>query len=353
MSFNLIPLNTIINRQYKTQWLIKDHMELESIGMLFGAPASAKSFIAMDIAFCIATGIDWNGNKTNQGKVIYLAGEGFNGIQKRFRALEMKYQTSTNDVYFSNEPVLLMNLENLQNAYNEIIKSCPDPRLIVIDTLHRNFGEGDENSAKDVSKLLHYITDFMKTLKCAVLFVHHSGHSSSTRGRGSSSIKAALDVEYMVSKKDSLVTMKCTKAKEFEEPHPSSFELKSLTIPSLLDVDGNPIESAILASTTYVVPTKTATLTSSDKMILSSLEDAIADKGIPLPKSLLAKHPELTDRNCIQLDIWRTEVYGRMAKENGESNAAQATQQAFLRSRKKLLTLCQIGTDDDYFWIAT
>ena len=90
-NFKLTPVDVITRKQYKNNWLIKDVMESKSIGMLFGAPASAKSFIAMDIAFCIATGIDWNGNKTKHGNVVYLAGEGSNGLGMRFKALEHKY----------------------------------------------------------------------------------------------------------------------------------------------------------------------------------------------------------------------------------------------------------------------
>ena len=67
--FQLTPINTVLQKRYKPKWLIKNIMEKESLGMIFGAPASAKSFIAMDMAFCIALGVDWNGNKTIQALI--------------------------------------------------------------------------------------------------------------------------------------------------------------------------------------------------------------------------------------------------------------------------------------------
>ena len=350
-SFELVPLSSITNRKYQNQWLIEDHMELYSMGMLFGTPGSAKSFIAMDIAFCVAAGIDWNGNKTDQGKVIYLAGEGFNGIQKRFCALEMKYKTSTNDIYFSDEPASLLDLDHLKIVFEKINSICPNPRLIIIDTLHRNFGEGDENSAKDVAKMLHHITALMKTLNCAIIFVHHSGHSSSNRARGSSSIKAALDVEYQISKKDAAVTMKCTKAKEFEEPPPSSFDLTPIPIPTLLDVDGNPIESAILQSTSYKKPTSKITLTSTDQIVLNSLSDLITAKGVPAPQSVTDNHAGMVGRNCIRKDAWRSDVYALLSKVPGGNNKQQASQKAFLRSSEKLLKHNKVAGESEYFWI--
>ena len=93
MSFDLIKVNDLISTQPENQWLIEGIIEQDCIGMLFGKPASAKSFIALDIAYCVAQGIDWNGYTTSQGKVVYIAGEGFNGLSKRFKALSTKYST--------------------------------------------------------------------------------------------------------------------------------------------------------------------------------------------------------------------------------------------------------------------
>ena len=348
-TFDLLPLNVITNRPHQNQWLIEGHMEGESLGMLFGAPGSAKSFIAMDIAYCIAAGLDWNGNKTKQGEVIYLAGEGFSGIQKRFCALQMKYQTSTNDVYFSNEPAALMNQENVSTVHQKIVNISSEPALIIIDTLHRNFGDGDENSSKDFAQFLYNTTKLMNAVKCAVLFVHHSGHSSHDRARGSSSIKAALDVEYKISKKNSIVSMKCTKAKEFEGPSPSSFDLTPISIPTMLDINGNQIESAILLSTTYVEPITKDALTSNDQIVLNSLGDLLAAEETPAPQLVTDKHPEMIGRNCIHKDVWKKNVHQLLTK--GGTSKQESRQKAFQRGRDKLLMLNKVESEFEYFWL--
>ena len=353
MSLNLVPLSDITNRQYQNQWLIEDYMEKNSIGMLFGPPASAKSFVAMDIAFCVAAGIDWNGNYTEQGKVLYLAGEGFNGLQKRFLALEMKYKTSTNDVFFSDEPVALIDQESVDAVYRAAESMCSAPRLIVIDTLHRNFGAGDENSSRDFAQFLYNITKLMKALNSAILLVHHSGHSSQERARGSSSIKAALDVEYRISKKESLVTMRCTKAKEFDKPSLCAFEFVPLSVPMPHDPNGTTVTSAMLMSTANAAPTRTSSLKNLDLLILKSLEAAISNKGIPVPELLIAKHPELAGRNYVHLDHWRCLAYKLLDTESGGINKSQANQKAFLRSRKKLASTNKTGSNGDFFWIDT
>ena len=108
MTYLLTPISKLTSEQPKNTWLIKDIIEQATTGMLFGSPASGKSFIAMDIAFCIAIGNDFANKPVQQGQVVYLAGEGFNGLSKRFKALEAKYQIQTNDIYISNMPASLM-----------------------------------------------------------------------------------------------------------------------------------------------------------------------------------------------------------------------------------------------------
>jgi hypothetical protein len=342
-AFKLTPVDIITSKQYKNQWLIKDVMESKSLGMLFGAPASAKSFIAMDIAFCIAAGIDWNGNKTKHGKVVYLAGEGSNGLATRFKALEHKYGTTVSDIYLSGMPASLSDPENTDIVFKEIQTVCSDPALIIIDTLHRNFGNADENSARDIAVFLHCVTALMNATKATVLIVHHSGHGSADRARGSSSIKAALDFEYKAVKKEDSVTMSCTKAKEFSEPAPMSFTLVTQPISGWFNDEGKPVESAILRSTTYVAPVRVPSLTQRDTMILEALKSATNDKGQMVPQPTVTTHPELAGKKFIHLDDWRSQAYTLLDSDMKQ----QTKQQTFIRSRKKLLAENRVQCDDD------
>ena len=55
--------------------------------MIFGQPASGKSFLAVDLAASIATGRAFQGLKTQKGDVVYIAGEeGYRGLKRRFTA---------------------------------------------------------------------------------------------------------------------------------------------------------------------------------------------------------------------------------------------------------------------------
>ncbi|TXI80661.1 MAG: hypothetical protein E6Q39_02265, partial [Crocinitomicaceae bacterium] len=78
--FGLVHISDLLSDIRPTDWLIHGFFESDSMSLLFGDPAAGKSFVAIDLAACIATGKDWHGHKTKQGAVIYIAGEGMNGI---------------------------------------------------------------------------------------------------------------------------------------------------------------------------------------------------------------------------------------------------------------------------------
>ena len=112
----------------------------------------------------------------------------------------------------------------------ETVEAIGNVKLIVIDTLHRNMGSGDENSSKDFAEFLNNVDTYLKSTGAAVIIIHHSGHDAKERARGSSSIRAAMDVEYQVTKDDAtgIVTLSNTKMKDFEPPKPLSFKFKQI-----------------------------------------------------------------------------------------------------------------------------
>jgi hypothetical protein len=349
MPYTLTPISQLTSKQPKNIWLIKGIIEQATVGMFFGSPASGKSFAAMDMAYCIAIGHDFANKPVQQGQVVYLAGEGFNGLSKRFKALEAKYQTKTSDIYISNMPASLMCKENTDKVIEEVDKICPNPSLIIVDTLHRNFGGGDENSAKDVGKLMEVITAIIHHTGSAVLLVHHSGHSAGDRARGSSALKAALDVEYKISKKGDVVTMKNTKVKDFDEPKPILFNLVSQPISEWLDDEGRPVKSAVLAINNDEAPKRKVLLSKRESGALNALEALINDKGILIPQTAIKANPMLSGKSYIHLDDWRIEVYKLLDADDLDN---QAKQKAFKRAREKLEEGKLVIVSDDFYCLS-
>lgn len=43
------------------RWLVANHLPVEGLAVLYGPPGGGKSFVALDLALSIATGLDWLG----------------------------------------------------------------------------------------------------------------------------------------------------------------------------------------------------------------------------------------------------------------------------------------------------
>ena len=232
-------------------WLVQDYLEQSALAVLFGPPGKGKSFLALDLACCVATGKSFHGLEVQQGAVFYIAGEGLQGLARRVRAWSLHNAKSLDKVplYISRGPAELdhsTQAARVAETIQLLVEACGQvPALIIIDTFARNFG-GDENSAADVG---HFVREVDRHLRrnwnASVLILHHSGKDGERGARGSSALKGAVDVEYELSRnaKEGLITLTARKMKDAEEPPPLAFKLISIDIQD--DVGGQ-LTSAIL-----------------------------------------------------------------------------------------------------------
>lgn len=222
---------------------------------------------------------------------------------------------------------------------------APPPRAArVIDTLHRNFGDGDENSAKDLGRFLSTLTALTRATGASILLAHHPGHASSGRARGSSALRAAMDVEYKTEKSGSTVTVSCTKAKEFDPGAPMCFELEEIELPGWFDDEGIPLTSAVLQGAAYTPPAGKSALSDRDQKVLEALITCIHKDGKPAEQGRINVNPALVDRQGVILDAWRHRAYQDL--EDG-SMQPDSICQAFLRSRQRLITEAKVLVIED------
>lgn len=345
--FTLIDSTQLTARKRSNDWLVKGVLECNNFGMIFGEPASGKSLIAIDMAYCISKGSSWNGHVTRQGNVVYVAGEGFTGLSRRVRALDITYKTTAENLFFSEMPTSLTDTDSVKAVAEAILAFCPEPVLVVIDTLHRNFGTGDENSAGDFGTATNHIDKYFRSTGAAVLLVHHSGHSSRDRSRGSSSIKAALDVEYSIVKNDrSQVSMTCTKSKDFDEPEPENFKIVEVEL-GWTDEDGDEITSVTVEPYNgYMSMGRKRDLSAQNKEILEMLTRAINSHGVQPTSELTAEFSFDVDELVVKTEHWREKVYPILSQDNND-----AKRQAFKRGTNKLKELRKVQMYDDYWWL--
>src|SRR3546814_1338717 len=109
----------------------------------------------------------------------------------------------------------------------EFIRAFGKPRLIVLDTLARNFGPGDENSTQDMQRAIDTVDAIREMTGAWVIAIHHSGHSDKSRARGSIVLRGAADTEYRMGRINTGgdTQIESNKMKDGAKPPPMSFLL--------------------------------------------------------------------------------------------------------------------------------
>src|SRR6516165_6423170 len=187
-----------IAQQKPPQWLLARHIPENSLVELFGEFATCKSFLALAWALSIAAGKPWLGQKTQQGHVVYVYAEGTQGLRKRGLAWckENGLDDFPEKFHAIPRPIDMRDPNALDHVALAIKLALPKtkPSLIVIDTLNRCFGGGDENSTQDMTGFINGCDALREEFGATVLVVHHSGKDRVKGSRGASALGGAMDV---------------------------------------------------------------------------------------------------------------------------------------------------------------
>lgn len=249
----------LVSRDPRPKWLVKGLIEQDSLVVLSGAPGSFKSFLAIDIALALATAQPWHGRKTHACPTLILAGEGHGGMSRRFMVWlkEHHVDPSTVRVDVSRRAGQFLDDKGFALIVEESKKRArlwrQSPGLIIVDTMNRNFGPGDENSTDDVTKFLQRCDTLRRVFHgCTVMVVHHVGHSAKNRSRGASALGGFVDAEIILTRDRDAKTDRpgpgsqvlFRKMKEAEEPHPFWIVPRYVTLGT--DEDGEPYGSLVI-----------------------------------------------------------------------------------------------------------
>ncbi len=229
--------------------LLGDLLQLNTTARFIGPSGTFKSFLILDMAGHIGTGITWHGHYVKQGAVIYLVAEGEQGIRKRVRVWEQHYGVRMDNVMFLPRPVQAKSPE--WRVFIELSRQV-GPVLIVIDTQARVSVGVEENSNKEMGEIVDRMDDLRRATGACVGIVHHTGHQGE-HGRGASSVKGSMQSELNITKKGDrlsniVLTVKSSKQKDEEEGEGLQFGLKRLSVNGESKPDGRPVTSLVVES---------------------------------------------------------------------------------------------------------
>lgn len=184
-------------------FLIEEVLTESGLSMLWGRSGAMKSFVALDMAMCVATGTPWHGKVTKPGLVVYVAAEGSHGLGRRAIGWRRTRGRTLPPPLFKLIPhSVALTSDDLDAMVTAILQLEAKPVLIVIDTLARTFGTGDENKQADMNAYVSAADRLRESTGANVMIVHHSGVHEDRRERGSNVLRGAADTVIKVSRKD-------------------------------------------------------------------------------------------------------------------------------------------------------
>ena len=243
------------------EWLIPGWIERDALVLAYGDSAVGKSFLVGDMAFSRVTGAPWHGRPVGPPEpVVVICGEGWRGWARRAKAWSIRHRAELKDapLFISNAAAGLSDPEQLRTvrkAIDGVVKQHGNPGLVIIDTLARCFGPGDENSTRDMSAFIVALDELRAAYDCTIIVVHHVGHGAKDRARGAAALRAALDAEFRVERgQDGIIRLTATKMKDAALPEPIAFETRVVEL-GIEDEDGQPATSLCLHEIPYEPPT--------------------------------------------------------------------------------------------------
>ncbi|MBB5664761.1 hypothetical protein GGE68_002958 [Rhizobium leguminosarum] len=328
--------------------ILKGWLGVGEFTTISGLPGTGKSVVTTDLACHIAAGMDWHGKKVKQGLVIYVAAERKKLTERRMMAFRKHHEVQ-------NVPLLVVGgrldfTKDLKDA-NDLIAAIREAETItgmpcvwvIIDTLTRVFGAGDQNASKDMTRFVQSCDHILAETKAHVTAIHHSAWSGE-RGKGAIDLDGAVDASFMVKKDGNKHRLVCDGTNDGEEGDVLAFTMQSVdigqdedgeptTAPVVVPADGEPDGSAMVKKA----------ISKQANAALAVLSELLASSGTESPGA--PYYPE--DIMIMKTADWRMACYAK-----SPSGTKQGTMQAqFKRSKDTLLETRKIAEVGEWVYL--
>lgn len=279
MRFAFVPAHEFRN-QSPLRWIVRDVIPHGGLGMVYGASGAGKTFAVLDLVMAIAGHADeWRGKRVHNGRVLYIVAEGAHGFRRRLEAYAREH-----DVDLASVDLLVLpaapnfTSKDAVGAVLAAVRTAGPCSLVVIDTLARVAIGADENSATDMGVVIANAEQVVKAAGGAtVLLVHHSGKDTEKGARGSSALRAAMDVEIEVARFDQGRTLTVTKMRDGEDGARFGFKLRTVELG--VDEEGEAVTSCVVDHVEAPTGGGRTRLGTSEQKVLDQVRDSIGLDG--------------------------------------------------------------------------
>jgi hypothetical protein len=190
-----------VNQSVAKEEILQGVLGAGEFSLFVAKPGMGKSVLVGDIGCHIAAGIDWHGRKVKQGLVVFFAAERKKLTERRVAAWREKHGVT--NIPFAvvggkldltggiiDAKTLAMTIKGLEE------KSGHKCVLIILDTVTRTFGSGDQHQSKDMQRYVQSVDELTRATGGHIAAIHHSPWSDD-RGKGAIDLDGAIDVSFV------------------------------------------------------------------------------------------------------------------------------------------------------------
>ena len=333
-------------------YIIKNWIAENSISVVYGPSNVGKSFFCMSLAYHIAAGEEWIGNKIKRGSVLYLATEGGRAFENRLYALHEKHGFNDVSLAVRPSPINLYDADEdiakIEAIMAEIGRRMEPVTVLVIDTLARaTAGQMDENNNSEMSKLIAGLDAIRERTGVHIMLVHHSGKDASKGARGASALRAACDTEIELSfdEETRVRTARATKQRDMETGAEINFILQIVELGE--DADGDQVTTCIMREATREEMEEVhndARPQGANQRLFKKCFMQLRGEGVGGANPTGAGWPEARKYWCISKDDMEAHMVGKITTKN--------PQQTFTQTLSKLIEKGYCEMNEGKIWIA-
>jgi AAA domain len=262
------------------EWLVDKVIPVGQFFMLYGPRKAGKTFLALDMGLCIATGRAWHGRPVRQGRVLHIIGEGGLAFFKNRIKAWIKYHAKRDDAEAAELRALVVknyivvgfpvHMDRIDIVREFMAANPGEWSMVIIDTLLRNM-MGNPNDIHDAAKFVGGVDKVREQKKTAVLLLHHQGKDASKGAMGATTFEADVDGAGRVLKKGKLREFEITLMRDATEDQPKlTFALERVVMNDLADdFEGDEPKDELASAVLVLADNTESRIGTVDKVLLA------------------------------------------------------------------------------------